>query len=130
MFRRLSTTTAFIGLGAQQRRTVVHSFKGPSIEAEIAKGGNMPHVIDCYADWCGPCMQFAPKFDQLSAANEGKVRFVKINVDEFEEVAAELGIRSVPTFLFFDGNGKLVSTVEGASEPRIVAALSSLAPKQ
>lgn len=126
MFRRnAATIIATTATALASRRTVVHTFVGPTLEQELAKGA--PTVVDCYAEWCGPCMAYAPSYEKHSDDPKFKnVRFVKINVDDFEEVAAQLNIRSVPTFIFFDKTGKLSTMVEGASDARIVKALTTL----
>lgn len=124
MFRRLcATSAASVSGGLMMRRTVVHDFTGPTIKDELAKGS--PLVLDCYADWCGPCKAYASRFDAHSEANPN-IRFVKLNVDNFEDVAAELSIRSVPTFHFFDKAGSIQATVEGANDARITESLKKL----
>ena len=69
-------------------------------------------VVDFYADWCGPCKQIAPKFEQLSTKFPS-VNFVKVNVDEAKEIASKYSVRAMPTFLFFK-NGTKVNEVVGA----------------
>ena len=62
--------------------------------------GELPTIIDFYADWCGPCKQVAPILDDLSEEYKDKVNFVKINVDENQEVAMAFQIQSIPSVLF------------------------------
>ncbi|UCC92022.1 MAG: thioredoxin [Candidatus Aenigmatarchaeota archaeon] len=69
-------------------------------------------LIDFYADWCGPCKIMKPMIDELSKEIEG-VEFGKINVDQNQENAVELGIMSIPTLLIFS-KGKLVDRLTGA----------------
>ncbi|WP_342223628.1 thioredoxin [Spiroplasma endosymbiont of Asaphidion curtum] len=76
---------------------------------EVVKTGKV--IIDFYADWCGPCKMLAPIFEQLS--NEMKeVSFVKVNVDESQELAQRFNISSIPTLLIFD-DGQLKRTLNG-----------------
>ena len=72
-------------------------------------------IADFYATWCPPCKQIAPIYNQLSTthASPGKFAFVKINVDEQNELAAKYGVTAMPTFLVFK-NGKKVQEVRGA----------------
>ena len=77
-------------------------------------------VVDFYADWCGPCKIIGPKLEAMSEKYKDEVAFFKVNVDELEEVAEECKISSMPTFLFYQNNGK-VGEVIGASEDKIVA---------
>lgn len=84
-------------------------------------------VLDCYAVWCGPCRVISPAVDRLSSQWEAKgVKFYKVDVDEVSDVAQELAIRAMPTFIFFK-NGEIVNTVVGANERAIIAALEKYA---
>ena len=67
--------------------------------------GDLPAVIDFYADWCMPCKMVAPLLDQLSEEYNGKVRFYKINTEKDPEVAKVFGISSIPTLLFIAPEG-------------------------
>lgn len=68
-------------------------------------------VIDCYADWCGPCRMLSPIVDEIANEVEN-VTFYKLNVDEAEELAKRYRIMSIPTLLFFE-NGELKTTMIG-----------------
>jgi len=61
-----------------------------------------PLVIDAYATWCGPCLLMSPEFEAAAKDMEGKVRFVKLDTDQEEEMAARLAINGLPTLLFLD----------------------------
>jgi len=74
---------------------------------------NKVTIIDCHATWCGPCKMIAPHFERLSREVKG-VEFFRMDVDEVPDVAAELGIRAMPTFFFFE-NGVKVSEFVGAN---------------
>ena len=67
--------------------------------------GDLPAVIDFYADWCMPCKMVAPLLDQLSEEYNGKVNFYKINTEKDPEVAKVFGISSIPTLLFIAPEG-------------------------
>ena len=69
-------------------------------------------LVDFYADWCGPCKSVAPIIDELSIEMP-TVSFVKVNVDENQDVASEYSIFSIPTFLIFK-NGQVVTQMVGA----------------
>ena len=71
-------------------------------------------VVDFWAEWCGPCRSIAPAVDELAAEFEGKAIIGKYNVDDDNALSSEMGIRNIPTLLFFKG-GKLVDKQEGAS---------------
>jgi thioredoxin len=68
--------------------------------------GDLPCVIDFYADWCGPCKMVAPIMEELSTEYAGKVNFYKINTDEEQELAGAFGIQSIPSLLFVPMEGK------------------------
>ncbi|CAA9965057.1 Thioredoxin [Pyrenophora teres f. maculata] len=80
-------------------------------------------VLDCFATWCGPCKVIAPQVVKFSEAYPN-ARFYKIDVDEVPDVAQELGIRAMPTFLFFKGGDK-VAEVVGANPKALEAAIQS-----
>jgi thioredoxin 1 len=65
--------------------------------------GELPAIVDFYADWCGPCKMVAPVLEQLSEEYEGKLVIYKVDTDAEQEVAAIFGIQSIPTFLFIPG---------------------------
>jgi thioredoxin len=68
--------------------------------------GDVPCVIDFYADWCKPCKIVAPIMDELAIKYEGKVKIYKINVDKEKKLAGVFGIRSIPSVLFAPASGQ------------------------
>lgn len=68
--------------------------------------GEVPCVIDFYADWCGPCKRVAPIMDDLAERYNGKVKVYKIDTDKEKELASAFGIRSIPSVLFVPMKGK------------------------
>jgi thioredoxin 1 len=78
-------------------------------------------VVDCWADWCGPCRMIAPTLEQMAKDLSGKLVFGKLNVDHNREIPAKFNIMSIPTLLIFK-NGKLVDTVTGALPREMIEA--------
>lgn len=84
-------------------------------------------IVDCYATWCGPCKAIAPILEKASEEAEfkDKVHFVKFDVDELPGLSQELGIRAMPTFLFYK-NGQKVDEMVGANPPMLLQNLKKL----
>ena len=93
-------------------------------EVEKATG---PVVVDFYATWCGPCKMLSPRLDKLAGEFSGKIKFVKVNVDEAQELASRFRVEGIPTLLFFK-DGKLDDRVTGLlPEEALKSRLRSLA---
>jgi thioredoxin 1 len=89
------------------------SISDAQFDQEVVKA-DVPVVVDFWAPWCGPCKIMGPVVDQLSQEYDGKVKFVKINVDEHGTVAGSFNVMSIPTFLLFK-DGKPVKGFVGAA---------------
>lgn len=79
--------------------------------AEIV-ASNKSLMIDFWATWCGPCRMLAPTVDAVAAEYEGKVTVAKCDVDDAQDIAIQLGIRNIPTLVFFK-DGKVVDRLVG-----------------
>lgn len=94
------------------------------LKAKLADAGNKLVVIDFYATWCGPCKMIAPKIEELSAELTDVV-FLKVDVDECEDIAMEYDISSMPTFVFVK-ESKKVEQFSGANYDKLKASILSL----
>lgn len=102
---------------------------------ELAAEKNMPIMVDVYADWCGPCKMMEKRvFTQKTIAKFYSKNFInyKLDADSIEgsQIANKLGIRSIPTFLFFHPNGDLISQTEGVLDPNQFMRLGQKALKK
>ena len=90
------------------------------------KSGNQPLVVDFWATWCGPCRMMAPIIEELAKEYEGKAIIGKCDVEENEDLAAEFGIRNIPTILFFK-QGEVVDKLVGFQQkPKLVEKINAL----
>ena len=80
---------------------------------ESLKNSGNPLVVDFWATWCGPCRMVAPIIAKLAEKYDGRITVGKCDVEDNEELAAEFGIRNIPTILFFK-NGQVVDKIIGA----------------
>ena len=85
-----------------------------------------PVLVDFWAEWCGPCKQIGPALEEISDELAGKVKIVKVNVDDNKQIAGAMGIRSIPTLAIYSG-GEVKELVVGARpKDELVALLDKM----
>lgn len=86
---------------------------------EELKNGELPLVVDFWATWCGPCKMISPIISKLAEEYDGKVVVGKCNAEECEDLVTDLGIRNVPTILFFKGGEVVDKLVGGVNKTKL-----------
>ena len=101
----------------------VTEFNLANFETEVA-ACDMPVLVDFWAPWCGPCKMLGPTIEQLAGEYAGKAKVGKVNVDDNQDLAAQFGIRGIPTVLLFKGGEQVGSFVGMKSKEELAKALN------
>ncbi len=99
-------------MSTQENNEGVRQVSETTFEQEVLKAES-PVLVDFWATWCGPCKQVAPALEELASTYKGRLGVAKVNVDENASLAAQFGVRSIPTLLLFK-EGELVDSLIGA----------------
>jgi len=99
-----------------------------AFRAQLAKS-DLPLVVDFWAPWCGPCRMMAPAFEKVSRDLYGRARFVKVNTEDEQGLAAAYNIRSIPTLAVFAGGREITRQPGAMSAPDLVRWVSAALPK-
>lgn len=114
-------TTSGDGLSFTMNRSTanVKHIADNEFDSEVAKA-SLPVVVEYYATWCGPCRELAPTVDSLAKQYSGKVKFVKVNVDESPGLSQKFQVEALPTLLFFKA-GQLTDASVGLVAKTVLA---------
>lgn len=87
----------------------------------LVRNTTVPVLVDFWASWCGPCRMVAPQIDEVAGRNAGRLVVVKVNIDSLQDVAARLGIKSIPTLAVFAHGREAARTAGAMSADQIEA---------
>jgi len=96
-----------------------------NFEAEVLKS-SQPVLVDFWAPWCGPCKMLSPLLDEIAAEQAGKVKIVKVNLDENQDLAQRYNVQAIPTLLYFAGGEVRQQSLGLVSKKAIVTRLEEL----
>jgi thioredoxin 1 len=88
--------------------------------------GELPCIIDFFADWCGPCKMIAPVLEELSKEYEGRIKIYKVDTEKENELAAAFGIRSIPSILFCPKEGQPQMAMGALPKATLVKAINEI----
>ena len=94
-------------------------------EKEVIQS-DVPVLVDFWAPWCGPCKSIAPIVEELSKEYEGKLKVVKVNVDENKEAAMKFNVRGIPNLILFKGGESQEQIVGAVAKQEIVSAIDKV----
>ena len=116
-------STKMVHLTAAEFKQKVFNYE---TEKEWKFTGDVPVIIDFYADWCGPCKMVAPVLEELSKEYDGKVQIYKVDTEAEQELASVFGIRSIPSILFIPMDGKPQMSMGALPKESFVKAINEI----
>jgi thioredoxin 1 len=110
----------FRGANEEKVMSNVMQFDGKNFDNEVLMS-DVPVVVDFWAPWCGPCKMIGPVIEELAGDYDGRAKVGKVNVDDNQQLAAQFGIRGIPTVMVFKG-GRPVESLVGLQQKNDLAA--------
>jgi thioredoxin 2 len=87
--------------------------------AEVVDAAPLPVLVDCWAPWCGPCRMVSPALERLAREKAGRLKLVKVNVDDAPNVARRFGVQAIPTLILMKGKDELARQTGAGAEPAL-----------
>ena len=112
------------------RQTFLDKVFNYEVNKEWKFEGELPCIIDFYADWCGPCKMVAPILEELSSEYAGRINIYKIDTEAEQELAGAFGIRSIPSMLFIPKEGQPQMAVGAMHKDSLKKAISDVLLKE
>ncbi len=97
---------------------------GESFETEVIQS-TTPVLVDFWAAWCGPCRAIAPAIEEIATEYRGRLKVVKLDVDEDQEISIRYGVQSIPTLLLFKGGQPVERLVGNYPKPAILSKIQA-----
>jgi len=104
--------------------TLLQPVTDSSFELDVLKS-QIPVLVDYWAEWCGPCRMIAPILEEIAPAYDGKLKILKLNVDENSATPAKYGIRGIPTLMLFKDGQVLATKIGNLTKSQLSAFLDS-----
>ncbi|HLW04516.1 MAG TPA: thioredoxin TrxA [Azoarcus sp.] len=102
----------------------IHHATDATFDSEVLQE-SLPVLVDYWAEWCGPCKMIAPILDDIVGSYAGKLKIVKVNIDDNPETPAKFGIRGIPTLMLFKGGNVEATKVGALSRSQLTAFIDS-----
>lgn len=107
------------------RMSKVVEVSDSSFEDDVLKAGT-PVLVDFWAPWCGPCKTIAPVVEELAAEYDGKLKVVKVNVDDNKEAAMKYGVRGIPNLILFKDGENVAQIIGAVAKQELVTAIDKV----
>lgn len=102
----------------------IHQVTDDSFQADVLNS-DTPVLVDYWAEWCGPCKSLAPILDEVAKEYAGKIKVMKLNIDENQETPRKFGVRGIPTLMLFKNGSVEAQKVGALSKSQLSAFIDS-----
>jgi len=105
--------------------TAISNVSDDNFEAEVLRA-ELPVLVDYWAPWCTPCLNLAPVLDEIAREYAGRLKVVKVNVDDSPDISAKYGVRGIPTLMIFKGGNHEGNKIGALSKSQLTAFIDSI----